>query len=180
MVRAEDSECLPLERFTMPTDMLPKYARLEIERRWLVMPESIGQLDGMAYRTVEDVYLPDTGLRLRAMREPSGTAVFKLCKKYGKSSALSEAMTNLYLSEVEHALLRSSFHGVAVRKRRYAVDGGSIDVYPGRDEWSVFEMEFESEAEALDYEPPGFVTVEITGDPLYSGAALASRLSHTP
>jgi hypothetical protein len=95
MVSAEDSEGLPLERFTMPTDMLPKDARLEIERRWLVMPESIGPLDGIAYRTVEDVYLPDTGLRLRAMREPSGTAGFKLCKKYGKSSALSEAMTNL-------------------------------------------------------------------------------------
>lgn len=95
----------------MPTYTLPKYGRLEIDRRWLVMPESIGSLDG---------------------------------------------------------------------KRRYAIEGGSIDVYTGRDERSVFAMEFESVAEALDYEPPGFVSVEITGEPLYSGAALAQRLSHRP
>lgn len=162
----------------MLTDTLPKYARLEIERRWLVMPESIGSLDGVAYTAIEDLYLPDTGLRLRAMRVPSGATVFKLCKKYGKSSALSEAMTNLYLSEAEHALLRSSFTDVSVSKRRYAVDGGAIDVYAGNDEWYVFEKEFDSEVEALDYVPPRFATVEITGDPLYSGAALASRFDH--
>ena len=159
----------------MPTKMPPRYARLEIERRWLVESDLIGSLDGVAYTAIEDLYLPDTGLRLRAMRDTNGATVFKLCKKYGTSSPLSEAMTNLYLSEAEHALLRSSLAGVSVSKRRYAVDGGSIDVYPGHDEWYVFEREFDSEAEALEYVPPRFATVEITGDPLYSGAALAYR-----
>ena len=155
--------------------MIPKYAHLEIERRWLVDLASVGSLDGVPYRTIEDVYLPDTGLRLRKMTGPDGTAVFKFCKKYGKSSALSEAMTNLYLSEAEHARLHACLGGVAVTKRRYAVQGGAIDLYAGAGDLAVFEIEFDSEAHAAAYVPPAFATIEITADPAYSGAALAVR-----
>ena len=58
-----------------------------------------------------------------------------------------------------------------VRKRRYAVAGGALDLFPGQDQFAVFEMEFESESEAQAYSPPGFVREEVTNDPAYSGAA---------
>lgn len=159
----------------MSKEHLPKYAHMEIERRWLVDLAAVDSLENLPYRIIEDVYLPGTGLRLRKMVDPAGTAVFKLCKKYGKSSTLSEAMTNLYLTGTEHALLRACLKGTMSVKRRYSIEGGSIDVYGGGEQVAVFELEFASEAEAAAYVPPAFAVAEITGDPRYSGAALAAR-----
>jgi len=160
----------------MNAERLPKYAHAEIERRWLVDLASVGSLDGVPYRTIEDLYVPGTGLRLRRMTGPDGTTVFKFCKKYGKSSALSEAMTNLYLTAAEHAFLLGCLQGVVVTKRRHLVEGGAIDLYPGSEGLAVFEREFASEAQAAAYVPPVFATVEVTADPMYSGAALAARI----
>ena len=151
----------------------PKHALLEIERRWRVDLQAAGPLDGLPFREIEDLYFPGSGLRLRKVLLPSGEAVFKFCKKYGKSSALAEPSTNLYLTEAEHGLL-ARLPGHAVRKRRYAIAGGALDLYRGG-QFAVFEIEFESEAEAAAYLPPEFVRDEVTGDPSYSGAALAAR-----
>jgi CYTH domain-containing protein len=154
---------------------LPKYAQTEIERRWLVDLEAVGPLEAVAFREIEDRYLPGTRLRLRKMHEASGKPILKLCKKYGKFSALSEPVANLYLSEAEYALL-AQLGGAAVRKRRYAIAGGALDLYDGQDKLAVFEAEFESEAQALAYIPPSFVRAEITNNPSFSGTALASRV----
>lgn len=154
---------------------LPKYAIPEIERRWLVDPKALGPLDEAPRWIVEDLYLAGTRLRLRAMIDPAGGTIHKLGKKYGRGEALGEPITNLYLSESEHALLLR-LPGARSRKRRYHIAGGSLDVYerPGASAGiAVFEREFELEAVARAYVPPGFVTREITGDPAYSGAALA-------
>jgi len=155
---------------------LPKYAQVEVERRWLVELQAVGPLEALAFREIEDLYFPGTGLRLRKVHDASGEPVFKFCKKYGKSSVLSEPVTNLYLSEGEHTLL-GNLGGKSVHKRRYAVAGGALDVYRGKEEFAVFEAEFGSEAEALAYIPPTFVRTEITDDTSYSGAALATRVA---
>lgn len=151
----------------------PKYANAEIERRWLVDLQAVGPLEAVAFRDIEDLYLPGTGLRLRKMEQPSGKAVYKFCKKYGKASALSEPITNLYLSEAEYGLL-AQISGHLLRKRRYAVAGGALDLY-GQGEFAVFEVEFKSEAEAVQYIPPSFVREEVTDNAFFSGAQLASR-----
>lgn len=149
----------------------PKYSIAEIERKWLVEPDALPSLEGQPYREIEDLYIAGTQLRLRRMESTDGQVVFKLCKKYGKTTALSEPITNLYLSEAEYRLL-SGLAGNTVRKRRYSVAGGALDVYEGG-VITTFEVEFGSEAEAQRYVPPALVGREVTNLEAYSGAALA-------
>lgn len=154
----------------------PKYSIIEVERRWLVAPSALSIVDGQPYRELEDLYVGKTQLRLRKVTSANGGVVFKLCKKYVKCSSLSQPTTNLYLSEVEYRTL-AQLEGNAVRKRRYSVAGGSIDVYYGSPAVAVFEVEFESVREAELYIPPSFVGKEVTNDEAYSGAALASGVA---
>ncbi len=156
-------------------DGLPKYARMEVERRWLVDPSAVGDLANIPHRLIEDLYVGASRLRLRKITDGSGNAVFKLGKKYGKQSALSEPITSLYLSEGEYRQL-AGLPGYAVSKRRYTIAGGSLDVYQTPNAGCmIFELEFDDEAAAGRFRPPPFVTREITGDPAFSGFALASE-----
>jgi hypothetical protein len=153
---------------------LPKYSILEIERKWLVQAAFLGSLEGKPYREIEDLYITGARLRLRKISAADGTAEYKFGKKYGRSSHLSEPITNLYLSESEFSLLRA-LNGNTVLKHRYQIAGGSLDLYLQPAGVAVFEREFASEEEALAYTPPQFVETEVTNDPSLSGAELASR-----
>lgn len=152
----------------------PKYSLPEIERRWLVPDAFLDTLAEEPYRVIDDTYIDHTLLRLRAIRAPDGSVVYKLCKKYGRRHALANPMTNLYLSADEYRVL-SALGGARISKRRYAVAGGSVDVYRSPAPLGIFEIEFASESLAADYVPPAFVGREITDDDRYSGAALATR-----
>ncbi len=167
---------MPLMSNVMPLveslAQLPKYAKAEIERRWLVAATEVPNLDGQPYREIEDLYLAQTRLRLRKITVLGHEAQFKLCKKYGRNTPLTEPVTNLYLTEAEHQVL-CELPGWLVQKKRYAMCGGSLDVY-SRGE-VIFEVEFESQAEALAYIPPPFASHEVTNDESYSGATLAER-----
>jgi CYTH domain-containing protein len=153
----------------------PKYSLPEIERRWLVRPEDAGNLDRSPYWLIRDLYISGTRLRLRSVEHKDGKVIHKLGKKYGKSTEISEPITNLYLTSEEYGIF-SRLPGKAVRKRRYKVGGGSLDRYeqPGFGHL-IFELEFPDEASARNYTPPIFVPEEITGRDEYSGFALACR-----
>lgn len=138
----------------MPPD-LPKYSLPEIERRWDV--SSVPSLEGLPYREIEDRYFTGTRLRLRRIWAVGETPVYKLCKKYGPFSNLTEPITNIYLTEPEYATFEN-IPAEVVRKRRYVVADGSLDVF--EDGQMRFEKEFASESEALDYMPPEFVGSE--------------------
>jgi CYTH domain-containing protein len=151
---------------------IPKYAALEIERRWLVDLVAVGDLSAVPYREIEDLYIDGTRLRLRRMTERGRRTVFKLGKKYGKVS-LAEPMTNLYLTQGEYEQLRD-LPGRRTSKRRYSLSGGALDIYHApRQGMAVFEIEFGDETTAQTYEPPPFVTREITAESSYSGVSLA-------
>jgi len=152
----------------------PKYSLPEIERRWLVSPTFLAALDGVPHRIVEDLYIEGTHLRLRKMVNTSGETAYKFCKKYGRSTSLANPITNIYLSEEEYRTL-SALKGKRTCKRRYAIADGSIDVYEGISTLAIFEVEFESESDAMNYAPPDFAGDEVTDHASYSGAALASR-----
>lgn len=152
----------------------PKYSIAEVERRWLVEPDALGAFEGKPYFEIEDLYIAGTQLRLRKIERAGSPAMFKLCKKYGKANALSEAITNLYLSEAEYRLLVKQLSGNTLRKRRYPVAGGALDIYPDSRLAAMFEIEFQSEAEARSYEPPPFARQEVTDNEAYAGAALAA------
>ena len=106
-------------RNDMPAGQLPKFARLEIERRWRVDLSKVGSLENVQFTEIDDLYVAGTRLRLRNVRGPDQAVEYKLCKKYGEVEAWSEPITNLYLSAAEHALL-STLPGSRVRKRRSA------------------------------------------------------------
>ena len=151
----------------------PKYSAIEIERRWLVDLAAVGDLSLAAFREIEDLYVAGSRLRLRKVSDPKGGVIFKFGKKYGKRTAASEAVTNLYLSEAEHHQL-AGLPGVVTLKRRYAVAGGALDVYrQPRAGLAIFEVEFDDEASAQAYRPPHFVTREVTSEAEFSGFAVA-------
>lgn len=140
----------------------PKYSLPEIERRWLVDLARVGPLDGVPFRLIEDLYLTGTRLRLRVVVSPEGDASFKVGIEDGNVSRLQRAITNLYLEEHEYDAL-AALGGQRSRKRRYAVAGGSLNVFEEPVETAPhFEVEFSSESEAVAYVPPAFVTDEIT------------------
>ncbi|MFU8814758.1 MAG: hypothetical protein ACNA7W_05400 [Pseudomonadales bacterium] len=153
----------------------PKYSNLEIERRWLVDLSAV-DLTGAPARDIHDLYIAHSRLRLRRISAPEGL-VFKLCKKYGKRTPLSEPITNLYLTEHEYHSL-SALPGYRTRKRRYALPCGSLDVYlePSNGP-AILEVEFADELAAGQFEPPAFVTREITSDPAFSGASIAALVT---
>ncbi|MGO4701282.1 hypothetical protein [Dyella sp. 2RAB6] len=154
----------------------PKYSQAEIERRWLVAPPYLAELADQAYRIIDDRYIERSLLRLRRIEAADGEVVYKLCKKYGRADALPNPITNIYLSQDEYLTL-SALPGTPVRKQRYAVEGGAIDVYPSSPPLAIFEIDFDSEQAAANYTPPPFTGVEITDDSAYSGAALAARFA---
>ncbi len=152
---------------------VPKYSKLEFERRWLVVPECLNSIQFQRERMITDKYIEGTGLRLRRMQAPCGDASYKLCRKYGKVSGVAEPIVNTYLSSAEYKLL-DRLPGAVISKVRKEVAGGAIDVFGDRlAGLAIFEVEFESEAAALAYVSPDFVHTEITDDPMFSGANLA-------
>lgn len=154
---------------------LPRYALLEIERRWLVDLAAVGDLTDVPYRVIDDLYIAGTRLRLRKVTDRNGVGVFKLGKKYGKRTPLAEPITTLYLSDAEHQKL-AGLPGASLTKKRYTIAGGSLDVFPPpHDGLAIFELELPSEEAAGAYVPPPFVRREVTGDPSFTGFALAAR-----
>ena len=154
--------------------MKPKYALLEIERRWLVSEIPVGE-DAPPV-LITDKYIHGTRLRLRRVDTPEGATIFKFCKKYGTGRGAAEPITNLYLNSDEHALL-DQLPGIEVTKRRFRLAAGAIDVYDRADDaLCIFEIEFENLTAARAFVPPGFTGREITEDDTLSGLALAQRV----
>jgi hypothetical protein len=55
---------------------IPKYAHLEIERRWLADLGAVGALEGRAYREIHDSYIAGTRLRVRKISGPAAESAF--------------------------------------------------------------------------------------------------------
>ena len=152
-----------------------KYSSPEIERRWLVREDRLPPLSGARRREIEDRYIHGGRLRLRTVRAKGVDPIFKLGKKYPRLGTDPEHVVSVYLSEEEHETLRG-LPGAIARKARYSIEGGSLDVY----EYpcprpTIFEVEFESQAEAAAYLPPDFVAEEITFNVRYTGYTLAQE-----
>ncbi len=151
----------------------PKYAIIEIERRWLVDLARCPPFDEQAGARITDRYVSQSLLRLRKIEYASGDVAFKLCKKYERIGPLSQPIVNIYLSADEFELL-NQLPGRVVVKRRHHYAEGAVDVYRlDEGELALFEVEFEDLPAATAYSPPDFAREEITHNPRYSGASLA-------
>lgn len=157
-----------------------KYARFELERRFLVgeLPADVGRFEG--WRIV-DRYIDNTALRLRRM-EPTACSpvIFKLGQKHVPSPPDFSRMTitNMYLSSQEYATL-SGLRASELRKaRRLATHNGrifNVDAFEGALAGLVLaETSFETEAElSQGFELPPWIVAEVSDDVRFTGGALA-------
>lgn len=158
-----------------------KYARFELERRFLVgrVPEGIA--DDRGWR-ISDRYIKNTQLRLRRM-EPidGGEIIFKLGQKHVPSPPNFSRMTitNIYLSPGEYAVL-AGLEALELHKLRHSIEHDdrifSVDVFNDHLKGLVLaEVGFETPDEmdqTLDLPP--WVIREVSGDIRFTGGALAN------
>jgi CYTH domain-containing protein len=154
-----------------------KYARPELERRWLVDPARRPPVDGLAFVDIEDRYLDGTRLRLRRMTRRDGSTACKLTKKYETDRPEARPIVTTYLTEAEYALF-AALPGRPMRKRRHHVpiDGEywSLDLFEGTlAGLELVEIEATDEAALAALVPPPWTTKEVTRDPRYQCGSLA-------
>jgi CYTH domain-containing protein len=97
--------------------------------------------------------------------------------KYSQLEIERRWLVDLSAVALEHTPFREIddlYIAESARKRRYSLPSGSLDVYfePNAD-LAVFEMNFDDEGSASEFEPPHFVTREITNESAFTGASLA-------
>lgn len=138
----------------------PKYSLPEIERRWTVEENLLPPLESVPYENIEDLYVRGTRLRLRKVTGQDGEMTFKLGKKYPLVGPHEAPITNLYLSAAEYDVLVEALTGDRLRKRRYKLLGGALDV-PTEGLGPMFSVEFGDTAQAAAYEPPAFAGPEV-------------------
>jgi CYTH domain-containing protein len=161
-----------------------KYARLEIERRFVLdaVPRGAAEI-----RLIEDGYIAGTRLRLRRALTPEGHALeMKLTQKLDVAggtaagdappAARIQWVTNIYLSAAEYASLLPAVTHRGLKRRhrgRIGVHAVAFDQWMApRNDLIVAEVEFEDERSASEFVPPRHWGSEVTGERGYDGAEL--------
>ena len=172
-----------------------RYARWELERRFLVtaLPEHV--LQGSQSWAIHDRYLVGTQLRLRVMdpRFDGPETIWKLGKKEAPEAPdfTRTTITTIYLTEQEYVAfatvpaheLRKTRHRLPGRARsgeasREVEDGQpiAVDVFDGPLRGLVLaEVGYETEDElTMSRTLPAWLAREVSDDPRLTGAALAA------
>lgn len=161
------------------------YARLELERRF-VLTSLPAAVDERAFRRLRDLFVSDTGLRLRRVEDPLGNElVTKLGQKLPDPDAPDapgrSRLTTIYLPPDAAAPLQS-LPGVRSSKRRYTLEEQgrtfAIDVWeePATCAGLVLaEVECETVEQLTAVVMPAWAEREVTDDPRYSAFVLASE-----
>ena len=156
---------------------LPKYAQAENERRFWVESLAGVSLDPQHCVRIQDRYINNSQLRLRAVTDADGTVTYKLCKKYPTNDSFSGAIVNVYLSGSEYALL-NGLPGKTLTKKRYRVRIGDnsfgVNVFDGPLAGLVLcEAEQPSREQIIALQFPAWATTDVTEDQFFSGGQLA-------
>ena len=154
----------------------PKYAHLEIERRWLVDPAMADTISAVDPIQITDRYITDTRMRLREMRREAET-VWKLTKKYECADPLVRPIVTAYLTAAESAVL-ARLPAQVLQKQRFRVAYQGLEFSLDRFEdqldglW-LAEIEMADEATLRALDNPNWTVRDITQDARYQGATLA-------
>ncbi len=157
-----------------------KYAKLEIERKWLVCASQLPDLTKLPSKSIEDLYINNTRMRLR--KEITDQSVtYKLCKKYGLNNEISEPIVNVYLSESEYRIF-SKIDGNRICKMRYyyPFEGVRIAIDVAKNLPIMAEAEFTDEHKAVNFTAPDFCNKEITSDKAFEAVTLVKNLNQPP
>jgi CYTH domain-containing protein len=152
--------------------MPSKYARVEIERRFLLdgVPEAA---EVLAVDEIDDRYLDGTRLRLRRMAGVDGPTQLKLTQKLpDPDGARQGALTTIYLSEAEHAAF-ARLPAATLSKSRLTIAPYGVDVFHGELEGLYLaEAEFATVEDAAALVPAAFCRAEVTADRRFTGGEL--------
>ena len=151
--------------------MLTRYRfRMEIERKFLI-DRAVAAARGADAERIEQGYLAVDGaveVRVRRRERRGCTLTIKA------GSGLRRIERELELADDAFAELWPLTDGRRVVKRRAVLDRIELDLYEGAlDGLAVAEVEFDSEHEAADWQPPEWFGRELTGDERYANRALA-------
>ena len=142
-----------------------KYARLEDERRFLVVAVPDG---ATSPRRIEDRYVAGTRLRLRRVTDERGS-VLKLGHKRRREDGRPSTVwhTTMYLDDAEFAML-SALEARTLEKRRWSLSGGgSADEFLG----PLAGLVLVEGDRPFELAPPA---IEVTDDERFCGGALAA------
>jgi len=158
-----------------PPDGPGRYARAEIERRW-ILSEPPDPTEAVAVRHLVDRYIIGTRLRLRLQVEEGGPTLRKFTQKLPdpepRTRGRQGLLTNTYLSEDEYDVL-AALPALELRKTRYSVAPFGVDVFEGpRAGLVLAEIEFPTEDEADRSPIPATSVVEVSHDPRFTGGRL--------
>lgn len=159
---------------------IPKYSKLENERRFFV-----GSLTGLAlpeldFVHISDLYIDTTHMRLRSVSGADGSIIYKLCKKYPKDNNYSGPIVNTYLSVEEYAVF-NALPGRRLNKKRYRISYEEIvfgvDVFEGQLGGLILcEVEMQTREQLESVRFPAWAKQEVTEDDFFTGGHL-SRLT---
>jgi CYTH domain-containing protein len=154
--------------------MRSKYARVEIERRFLLagVPEGV---EVLAIHEISDRYLDGTRMRLRRMARVGAGTQLKLTQKLPEpdGGARQGTLTTIYLSEAEHAAF-AHLPAAELRKSRLSIAPYGVDVFHGELEGLYLaEAEFAGMEDAAALVPAAFCRAEVTTDRRFTGGELA-------
>ena len=151
--------------------MTHKYARVELERRFLLA----GVPDGEVARVdIDDRYLDGTRVRLRRQAQRGGETIYKLTQKLPARGPHGEqgTLTTFYLSAEEHDVF-AALPAAPLRKTRLSIAPYGVDVFAGPLEGLVLaEAEFASAEEAAALVPATFCVAEVSDDARFTGGSL--------
>jgi CYTH domain-containing protein len=160
-----------------------KYARLELERRYLLQDLPEGLTRASPHVQITDNYITGTRLRLRKVRDPlTNKWTVKFTQKFAiNSKDLSRTLiTNTYLNAQEAEIL-SVFEANEIRKNRYPFEYEGrkfgIDMFLGDLFGLVLaEVGFDTDEELESFSKPQFALVEVTNNELFSGGKLCELM----
>ena len=158
---------------------IEKYAHVERERRYLLRTLPPGLEPSHYHTQIFDNYMTNTRLRLRKVRFPKEREwTWKLTQKFAPNPEdfSRTFITNIYLTQAEYEML-AIFEGNEIRKNRYpySMEGHkfSIDAFLGALYGLILaEIEFDSDEEMDSFPLPPFAVMEVTSDPMFTGARL--------
>jgi CYTH domain-containing protein len=162
---------VPLPSLSQPG----KYARVERERRFLLAGLPKDQ-PATAIRKITDRYLIGTALRLRHMADQRDGHHYKFTQKLptDRPGPVQGLITNIYLSKAEYDLL-AQLPGKVLIKTRYSVPPLGIDVFaPPLHGLVLAEAEFDTDKAMLAFQPPSYVSAEVTDDARFTGGRLVN------
>ena len=157
-----------------------RYARIELERRYLLqdLPEGLTRAD--PHVQITDNYITGTRLRIRKVRDPrTNKWVVKFTQKFAPnpSDYSRTIITNTYLNALEAESL-SMFDANEIRKNRYKFqyEGRefAVDMFLGDLFGLVLaEVSFETDDELDNFAKPAFAIADVTNHELFTGGRLS-------